>query len=182
MLAGFGGLMLPAPRRLWFDRRFQLGLPPEVFPEIIERLRGTPARLEERTRNIPPRRLVQRFGDTWSIQEHVGHLVDLESLWTGRLDDFIQHATQLRSTDLANRKTWEAGHNSRPLETLLADFRSARLEFVTRLEGLSASQLRRTALHPRLQQPMTLADHGFFVAEHDDHHLARITELLCTDD
>jgi hypothetical protein len=28
---------------------------------------------------------------------------------------------------------------------------------------------------------MTLTDHCFFVAEHDDHHLARITELLQND-
>jgi hypothetical protein len=35
-----------------------------------------------------------------------------------------------------------------------------------------------SSLHPRLQQPMRLIDHALFVAEHDDHHLARITELL----
>jgi hypothetical protein len=40
---------MPAHRR-WFDRKFELGLPPEAIPEIIERLRGTPARLEERFR------------------------------------------------------------------------------------------------------------------------------------
>jgi len=174
--------MVTAPRRRWFDRRFELGLPLDALPEIIERLRGTPARLEERTRNIVPHRLVQRFGGTWSIQENVGHLLDLESLWAGRLDDFLQEATELRSTDLGNRKTWEAGHNAQPLETLLVGFRAARVDFVARLEKLSAPQVQRTALHPRLQQPMTVTDHCFFVAEHDDHHLARITELLCIDD
>lgn len=35
-----------------------------------------------------------------------------------------------------------------------------------------------TALHPRLRVPMNLVDHAFFVAEHDDYHLTRITELL----
>src|SRR5262245_32007095 len=107
--------MPTVPRRRWFDRRFQLGLPLEAFPEILERLRGTPARLEERTRSIPPRRLVQRFSGTWSIQENVGHLLDLELLWAGRLHDFLQDATHLRSTDLSNRKTWEANHNDQPL-------------------------------------------------------------------
>ena len=38
----------------------------------------------------------------------------------------------------------------------------------------------RSMLHPRLQQPMRLVDHLCFVAEHDDHHLARIWELLQT--
>jgi uncharacterized damage-inducible protein DinB len=173
--------MLTVLRRRWFDRRFQLGLPLDAFPEIIERLRGTPARLEERTRSIPPHRLIQRFGGTWSIQENVGHLLDLEPLWAGRLDDFFQDATTLRTADLNNRKTHEAGHNAQPLDALLVSFRSARMAYMTRLEGLSPSQLQRAALHPRLQQPMTVTDHCFFVAEHDDHHLARITELLKTE-
>jgi hypothetical protein len=33
-------------------------------------------------------------------------------------------------------------------------------------------------LHPRLKQPMRLVDHLYFVAEHDDHHLARIWEMI----
>ena len=46
------------------------------------------------------------------------------------------------------------------------------------LEGADASALERTARHPRLGTPMRLIDIAFFTAEHDDHHLARITELL----
>jgi hypothetical protein len=34
------------------------------------------------------------------------------------------------------------------------------------------------SLHPRLQQPMRLMDSFHFVAEYDDHHLARITEIV----
>jgi hypothetical protein len=33
-------------------------------------------------------------------------------------------------------------------------------------------------LHPRLKQPMRLVDHLYFVAEHDDYHLARIWEMI----
>ena len=36
----------------------------------------------------------------------------------------------------------------------------------------------RGASHPRLATPMRLLDIAFFVAAHDDHHLARITEIL----
>jgi hypothetical protein len=36
----------------------------------------------------------------------------------------------------------------------------------------------RAIVHPRLKQPMGLLDHLYFVAEHDDHHLARIWELV----
>lgn len=40
-----------------FERSFELGLPVESAPELLERLRDTPARLEERVRDLPPARL-----------------------------------------------------------------------------------------------------------------------------
>ena len=61
-------------RRVWFDRRFELGLPPEAFPDILERIRGTPARLEERIHGLESEVLTRRLNDAWSIQENVGHL------------------------------------------------------------------------------------------------------------
>jgi len=33
----------------------------------------------------------------------------------------------------------------------------------------------RSAFHPRLKKPMRIIDLAFFVAEHDDYHLAKIT-------
>ena len=35
-----------------------------------------------------------------------------------------------------------------------------------------------TARHPRLKKEMRVLDLAFFIAEHDDHHLARISELI----
>ena len=114
----------------------------------------------------------------WSIQEHVGHLADLEGLWLGRLDDFEAGLATLRPADLENRATWDAEHNARAVGDLLEEFRTQRAELVSRVESMDDEQLATTALHPRLDQPMTVIDLAFFVAEHDDHHLAAITELL----
>jgi len=47
-----------------------------------------------------------------------------------------------------------------------------------RVEELDASLYARSIPHPRLKVPMRLVDHLYFVAEHDDHHLARIEELI----
>jgi hypothetical protein len=41
--------------------------------------------------------------------------------------------------------------------------------------------LGKTSLHPRLNKPMRLVDSLYFVAEHDDHHLAIISNLLRRD-
>jgi uncharacterized damage-inducible protein DinB len=165
-------------RRRWFDRQFERGLPPEAFTDVLERIRGTPSRLEERVRDLTVESLTRRLGERWSIQENVGHLLDLEPLWSGRLDDLGAGLDELRPADLENRKTHEAEHNQRDVAELLVEFRTARLSTVLRLETLSDEQVRRTALHPRLQRPMSVVDLLFFVAEHDDHHLSQISELL----
>jgi hypothetical protein len=164
-------------RTKWFERKFDFSQPVGVFPCVVERLRGTPARLEEMTRALPARVLTARPGDGWSIQQHAGHLIDLDGLHEGRLEDYARRLEVLRPADLTNRKTCEAGHNDAPLEELLAAFRAARLGFVRRLGALTEDELAVSALHPRMQVPMRVIDMALFVAEHDDHHLATITEL-----
>jgi uncharacterized damage-inducible protein DinB len=162
----------------WFERTFAFNLPPQMYPNILERLRGSPARLEERLLALPRETLTRREGDKWSIQEHAGHLLDLSALDLGRLDDYEAGLESLRPADLKNRRTYEANHNAQPLENILREFRRERAEFVRRLEGYDERFIVRSALHPRLQLPMRVMDLALFMAEHDDHHLARITELL----
>ncbi len=82
------------------------------------------------------------------------------------------------AADLSNRKTHEARHNERAMADIAADFRAARSKLVQRVAELDPAMFGRTALHPRLKTPMRLVDHLFFVAEHDDHHLAQIWNLL----
>jgi len=165
-------------RTKWVERKFEFNLPAGVFPCVLERLRGTPARLEELVRALPPSVLTSRpEGGGWSVQEHAGHLLDLDELHEARLEDYARGLTVLRPADMSNRKTYEADHNAAPVEEILARFRTARARFVRRLEALSEEDLERTALHPRLQQPMRVIDMAFFTAEHDDHHLATINEL-----
>lgn len=162
----------------WFDRSFPTELPLWMFPNILERLRGTPARLEERFNEVPADILLKRLDEKWSIQENAGHLLALEPLWSGRLDDFMSGAEKLRATDLTNKATDLAAYNAKSATTILQEFRAARREFVSKLERLSKSDYSKTALHPRLNKPMTITDKMFFVAEHDDHHLARISAIF----
>jgi uncharacterized damage-inducible protein DinB len=162
----------------WFDRRFTFDMPLWMAPNVLERLRGTPARLEDRLRSLPASVLVRRPAAGWSIQEHAGHLADLEPLWWARVDDLTAGRPEMTPADLTNRRTDEARHNERSLIEILAEFRPARERLVSRLAGLREDDWARAAPHPRLKTPMRLIDLAFFVAEHDDHHLASITELL----
>ena len=162
----------------WTDRTFQFTFPVEVYPEMIERLRGTPARLEDRVKSIAPEILTRRDGERWSIQENAGHLLDLESLVSGRLDEYLAGASVLHAADMSNRKTYEAEHNQLAMESILTDFRHQRMELVNRLDNLPFERFAAVALHPRLNTPMRLVDMLFFQAEHDDFHMARISELI----
>jgi uncharacterized damage-inducible protein DinB len=162
----------------WFERKFESPFPMELLPNLRVRLRGTPARLEETLRGVPHEVLTAKPNGGWSAQEHVGHLFDLEALWLARVEDFVAGSDHLTVADLSNRKTEEAHHNSQPLERILADFRAARRTLLHRVESLDALSFSHALPHPRLKTPMRLADHLYFVAEHDDHHLARMWELV----
>jgi uncharacterized damage-inducible protein DinB len=94
------------------------------------------------------------------------------------VEDYVAASAQLAVTDLQNRKTDEADHNARSLEKILTEFRAAREKLLKRMDGLDTPLLARSIPHPRLKTPMRLVDHLYFVAEHDDHHLARIWELV----
>ena len=162
----------------WFERKFEFSFPVELHPNLQERLRGTPARVEEMLRGRSHEALTTKPKQKWSAQEHAGHLLDLERLWLARVGDYVAGSAQLAATDLQNRKTDEANYNSRPLDLILAEFRAARAKLVKRVDELDVSLFSRAIPHPRLKTPMRLVDHLYFVAEHDDHHLARMWELL----
>ena len=164
----------------WFERKFEFTFPVELFPNVIIRLRGTPARLEEILRNRPREVLIRKPDEKWSAQEHVGHLLDLELLWQARVEDFLSGAGLLSVADLSNRKTDEANHNAHDVKEIVQSFRSARSQLLDRVGSLDSAFFSRSLVHPRLKQPMRLIDHLYFVAEHDDHHLARIWELNST--
>ena len=149
-----------------------------LYIYLCARLRGTPARLEEVVRGVARDLLVKKPGEKWSAQEHAGHLLDLEPLWMARVDDFFTAASTLTVADLTNQKTFDAQHNRRPIGEILAEFRNARALLVSRVEKIDPAMVGRSILHPRLKIPMRLVDHLYFAAEHDDHHLAYIWDLI----
>lgn len=164
----------------WFERKFEFNFGVGLFPVIVERLRGTAPHIEQLIQQQSEEKLSRRV-DGWSAKEQVGHLYDLEELWYGRVEDFLAGEQILRAADLSNTKTHEANHNLRSIYQLLTQFTSERDRLIKLVESIDERTASLTALHPRLQKPMRLIDSLFFVAEHDDHHMARIRALLKRD-
>lgn len=161
----------------WFQRSFHFDFPVGLFPVIFSRLEGSIFRLYSLLSNADDE-LCSYNANGWSVKEHVGHLFDLEDLWWKRLQDFQQGKAVLTATDLNNQKTKEAKHNEKTLEKLVEQFTAERQKILETVYGFDELLLTRTSVHPRLNQPMRLVDSLYFVAEHDDHHISAISNLL----
>jgi len=162
----------------WFERKFDFTFPVGLFPVIISRLEGTLPRIMAMTKNVSETILTAKPNDEWSAKEQLGHLYDLEELWYGRVEDFLTGKEVLKAADLRNAKTHEADHNKKEIGALVELFSSARNKLIDKVKNIDEATAAATALHPRLQTPMRLVDHLFFIAEHDDHHLTKIGELV----
>jgi hypothetical protein len=80
--------------RIWTFRRGA-----ELFPAILERLRGAPVRAKEFVQSVPAHVLNVRIGGKWSAQDHPGHLADLHPLDDMRLSQLLEGAGVLTTAD-----------------------------------------------------------------------------------
>lgn len=166
----------------WTDRRWTFDLPRYLFLNVLERLRGTPARSSDLVCGAEEKSLSVRVNGKWSVKEHLGHLADLHALEERRLGEFLAGVPLLSAADMTNRVTEAAGHNQTSVVLLLERLRTLRLTLVRKLELLTEEQITHTALHPRLQRNLRVLDWMYFIAEHDDHHLAQARRVLAAAD
>jgi hypothetical protein len=165
-------------RTKWTDRKFSFDFPEGWIYNILERLRGTAPRLHAMTTGLSNDHASIRIGSTWSIKEHIGHLYDLELLHISRIDEFIAGATTLSAADMSNAMTHAANHNAQPISRLIEQFHQRRSVLLDKFYHMPDDVQLRQALHPRLQVMMRPVDVAYFTAEHDDHHLCDIYNLL----
>ncbi|MBK9108685.1 MAG: DinB family protein [Saprospiraceae bacterium] len=165
-------------RLAWTARTFQFDIPEGWIYNIMERLEGTGPRLKFMLQQITDDRASQKLDGKWSLKEHIGHLIDLEELHEGRIEDFLSGKQTLRAADMQNIKTEQADHNSNSIPELIENFNNTRKVFIQSLRKLDDVRMSFHSRHPRLKVPMKPVDMAYFVAEHDDHHLASMREIL----
>lgn len=165
----------------WFERKFDFKNLNATPHTVLERIKATPIKIQHRLKNVSESALIKKEG-AWSIKENIGHLTDLEPIWTGRIKDILDKKEYLREIDLSNKKTEEANHNSQKLQDLITNFSSERKRLVEIAENNFSDFLKLQSIHPRLGIKMRMIDLLYFVAEHDDHHLATINYLLTKND
>jgi hypothetical protein len=158
----------------WFERDLIFGKPKEMLLYYLERLSGTAIRLEEKVNGIPENILSTRFNNKWSVKENIGHLAEVDEIALKRMDEMVSGVAVMSPAVFEPTRDY----NAMPVDEVLKYFRHTRLKNLEKYQSLSESELSKSSLHPRLNVRMTPVDLAWFDAEHDDHHLVKISEII----
>jgi uncharacterized damage-inducible protein DinB len=163
----------------WFERKFDFSFDVKEYTAIYQRLQQAPEQLERLLQNkVEDPMLGHQPAGKWSVKEHTGHLSVLEPLWRTRIYDILEKKPILTPTDLNNSATSDAGFNKLSITALLQRFAEERRQTLLLLDSIDINNHSNTSLHPRMQQSMRIIDIAYFTAEHDDHHMAVIREII----
>lgn len=158
----------------WFERQFTFGVSPGLLPFYLERLQGTLPRLEKKLAGISEDILSNRLDGKWSIKQNIGHLAEVDEIANKRIDEMLKGVSPMSPAVFEPK----GDYNAKPLREVLALFENNRKENLKKYTQLNDEGLGKASLHPRLKVMMTPVDLAYFDAEHDDHHLVRINEIL----
>jgi len=164
-------------REAWTGRTFAFDYPVERIGVFQSRVGGATSRIRAAVRGLTAAQMTARQGERWSLQEHVGHLFELDWLHLRRIEELCAGKEHLTAADMDNKATWDANYNDRTFDEVFDTFAGRRHQLLRRLSELDADTLDRTSLHPRLETPMRAVDVAFFCAEHDDNHIAAIESV-----
>lgn len=157
----------------WFERSFTFGLPKAMLPFYLERLEGTIYRIEHKVKGVSEQVLSEKYNDKWSIKQNIGHLAEVDRVGNKRIDEMLAGVAVLSPAVFEPQD-----YNPWPIEKVLAFFRESRLSNLNKYRGLSDLHLAKGSLHPRLKLTLTPVDLAWFDAEHDDHHLLKISDII----
>ncbi len=160
----------------WLNRQFNVGQPVGMLPFFLERRQGTMARLEQKVLEVPEHILSNTLNEKWSIKQNIGHLADLEVIGHKRLTEIENGITPMTSAMIPPQQDY----NGQPIREVLDYFFKNRKATLNAYKTITENSLAKSSLHPRLKILMNPVDLALFHAEHDDHHLVRINEILET--
>lgn len=160
-------------KMLWFDRAFNFGAPNGMLPFYLERLNGTIVRIEKKVEGLSEAILSERIDNKWSVKENIGHLAEVDEIAGKRIAQMISGISPMLPAVFEPRP-----YHEWPIVKVIEYFRDNRIKNIEQYEKLTPSELRTSSEHPRLKVRMTPVDLALFDAEHDDHHLVRINEIL----
>lgn len=159
----------------WFERQLRFGYPKELLPYFLERLSGTLPRMKAKVAGLSDEILSTRLNGKWSVKENIGHLAEVDQIANKRMDEMVAGVAVMSPAVFEPRD-----YNPWPIEKVLDFFAEARGANIRKYNSLRENELVKASTHPRLKVQMTPVDLAWFDAEHDDHHLVKISQIIST--
>ncbi|NJN40959.1 MAG: DinB family protein [Flammeovirgaceae bacterium] len=158
----------------WFERNMKFGFPVEMLPFFLDRLEGTSLRIAAKVKAIPNDVLTLQPEGKWSVKQHIGHLGEVDDITILRLKEISEQVDTLSSA------VFEPKHdfNAQSIQEVCAFFDDSRVRMIKAIKSLDQKILTKSSRHPRLNVQMTPVDLAWFDAEHDDHHLVKISQII----
>lgn len=166
--------MRPTP---WIERRMPLGQQTDQLPLLLERLHGTPERLRELMQDLPTDSLRTRAVAAWSMFDHAAHLLLVQQRFHVRVEEYRALCHRLSPLGFDDAYEWLRGQVVREPGDMIEEFRLERSAFIAEVRSLPEGILSHQAEHPCRGPGMRIADALYWLAEHDDHHLACIRAI-----
>jgi uncharacterized damage-inducible protein DinB len=157
----------------WFERQFTFGLPAGMLPFYLERLSGTAIRIAHKVKGIAEDILSEKVDGKWSVKQNIGHLAEVDEIALQRIDQMLQGIPIMLPAVFEPKD-----YSVLPVREVLQYFEESRKKNLIQYKSLKDEDLLKASLHPRLKLQMTPVDLAYFDAEHDDHHLVAIHEIL----
>lgn len=158
----------------WFDREFKFGQSPGMLPFFVERLTYTSLRLEEKIKGVSDLKLSEKIGGKWSVKQNIGHLAEVDEIALKRIDEMLSGKPVLSPAVFEPKQDY----NNMQVGAVINFFKKNRDANLKVYKSLSDADLAKSSLHPRLKVTMNPVDLAMFDAEHDDHHLVTINQIL----
>jgi hypothetical protein len=158
----------------WFERQFTFGLPSGLLPFHLERLEGTISRIQKKVQGVPDEILSNKLDGKWSVKENIAHLAEVDEIALKRIDEMLGGISPMSPAVIQPGRDY----NGQPIADVIGFFRTNRNKNLEKYKTLTDADLSKSSLHPRLKVTMNPVDLAWFDAEHDDHHLVRISEIL----
>ena len=115
--------------------------------------------------------------DKWCILEILGHLADMEILYAYRVRQMLADKDPVIAPIDQDDWAKNLGYLESPLPELVALYGLNRHANVRLLRRLKADDLQKSARHPELDQPVTVADYVRMMSKHGPNHLEQIERL-----
>lgn len=158
----------------WFERKFDFPVPQRMLPFYLERLQGTITRIEQKVLGASNDVLSNKLDGKWSIKQNIAHLAEVDEIANKRIDEMLNGVSPMSPAVFEPK----FDYNAQSIEEVIRFFRENRKKNLQKYSSIRESDLSKSSLHPRLKVELTPVDLAFFDAEHDDHHLVRVNEIL----